>query len=250
LVIAGLWSSYDSWIARSFVRVKQLLLKEWFRMGRFPQGLRGKGSQRWMQWLVNDAPERLNESIGLGPIDWRSPVGADDYAEYRDQAFLDLLGIDLQTRPLRTFWPFGGPQRDGLGRATSGEVVLVEAKAHLNELYSSATGPSESSLMQIQSSLSETACGLGVRPGYDWSKQFYQYGNRLAHAYLLDQLNGIPTRLVFLYLIGDEDVHGPATRGEWDAASHTVHHALGLLEAPAFVTDVFMDVRECAAATP
>lgn len=30
--------------------------------------------------------------------------------------------------------------------------------------------------------------------GHDW----YQYANRLAHAYLLDRLNGIPTRLVFL----------------------------------------------------
>jgi hypothetical protein len=77
-------------------------------------------------------------------------------------------------------------------------VVLVEAKAHLNELYSPATGASESSLMQIESSLSETASGLGLRPVCDWSTQFCQYGNRLAHAYLLDRLNGIPTRLVFL----------------------------------------------------
>jgi hypothetical protein len=217
-------------------------------VGRFPQGLHAKGSQRWLQWLVNEAPERLGDAIGLGRIDWRSPLRADDYAEYRDQAFLDLLGITLQARPLRVFWPVGGPQWDGLGRAASGEVVLVEAKAHLNELYSPATGASETSLMQIQASLGETAHGLGVRPGYDWSKQFYQYGNRLAHAYLLDRLNDVPTRLVFLYLIGDADVGGPSTRAEWEAAIHTVHRALGLSGAPAFVTDVFIDVRDCAAA--
>jgi len=52
---------------------------------------------------------------------------------------------------LPTFWLLGGPQWDGLGRAASGEVVLVKAKAHLNELYSPASGASESSLMQIQS---------------------------------------------------------------------------------------------------
>jgi hypothetical protein len=74
--------------------------------------------------------------------------------------------------------------------AARGEVVLVEAKAHLNELYSPATGASESSLMQIQSSLGETASGLGVRPGFDWSKQFYQYGNRLARAYLPEKRHG------------------------------------------------------------
>jgi len=63
-------------------------------------------------------------------------------------------------------------------------------------------------------------------------------------------LNGIPARLVFLYLIGDDDVHGPTTRAEWDAAIHTVHHALGLSDVPALVTDVFVDVRECSATTP
>jgi len=54
-------------------------------------------------------------------------------------------------RGMPTFWLLGGPQWDGLGRAASGEVVLVKAKAHLNELYSPASGASESSLMQIQS---------------------------------------------------------------------------------------------------
>lgn len=105
----------------------------------------------------------------------------DDYAEYRDQAFLDLLGIKLPTRRLAFFWPRGGPQWDALGRAASGEVILVEAKAHLNELYSPATNASESSLAQIQASLAETAQGLGVPAGYDCSRQFYQYANRLAH---------------------------------------------------------------------
>src|SRR5678815_1959560 len=56
-----------------------------------------------------------------------------------------------KVRGMPTFWLLGGPQRDALGRAASGEVVLVKAKAHLNELYSPASGASESSLMQIQS---------------------------------------------------------------------------------------------------
>jgi hypothetical protein len=215
-------------------------------MGRFPQALCAKGSQRWLQWLVNESPERLDQEIGLGPITWLSPVRADDHAEYRDQAFLDLLDIHLPTRPLAFFWPRGGPQWDGLGRAASGEVILVEAKAHLNELYSPATGASaESSLTQIQASLAETAQGLGVPAGYDWSKQFYQYANRLAHAYLLDRLNSIPTRLVFLYLVGDADVGGPMSRAAWEEAIHTVHSALDLSALPASVTDVFIDVREC-----
>jgi hypothetical protein len=35
--------------------------------------------------------------------------------------------------------------------------------------------------MQIQHALSETADGLGVRPGYDWSKQFYQERYEVLH---------------------------------------------------------------------
>src|SRR5262245_60427391 len=120
-------------------------------MGRFKQAACAKGSQRWLQHLVNRAPSLLDERIGLGPIEWRSPLLDDDYAEYRDGAFLDRLNVTLAKRPLSTFWPRGGPQWDALGRATSGEVVLVEAKAHLHELYSPATAATaDESVARIQ----------------------------------------------------------------------------------------------------
>lgn len=213
-------------------------------MGRYSQGPCAKGSQRWMQLFVNQAPEVLDEQIGLGSIDWRSPLAADEYAEYRDDAFLELLGISLPRRSLDSFWPRGGPQWDALGRAQSGEVILIEAKAHLNELYSPATGASESSLEIIRTSLTDAARGLGVLPGFDWSKQFYQYANRLAHAHFLDHVNGVPTKLVFLYFMGDPDMKkGPSKREEWETAIKTVHTVLGLKESPGFVRDVFIDVR-------
>ncbi len=69
-------------------------------MGRFPQQAGLKGSQKWLQWLVNDSPELFDQRIGLGRIDWRSPLRADDFAEYRDQDFLNLLSIELPARPL------------------------------------------------------------------------------------------------------------------------------------------------------
>lgn len=64
-------------------------------MSRFPQDPKKKGSQRWIQHFVNHAPELLERQIGLGTIEWLSPMAADDYAEYRDQAALDRLGINL-----------------------------------------------------------------------------------------------------------------------------------------------------------
>lgn len=217
-------------------------------MGRSARQPSPKGSERWLQRLVNDSPELFDQRIGLGVIDWRSPLRADDFAEYRDQDFLDHLSIELPTRPLASFWPRQGPRWDALGRAPSGEVILVEAKARVSELRSQMKASAETSRRRIKASLSETAHGLGVPSGRDWWTRFYQYANRLAHAYLLDRLNGIPTRLVFLYLVGDADVRGPTSRDEWQKEIHKVHVELGLASLPAFVTDVFIDVRKFGSA--
>ena len=168
-------------------------------MGRFPRPQGAKGSLRWIQHLVNQHPGVLNDAIGLGPVEWRSPRADDGYAEYRDRAFLERLGITLSRRRLEDFWPTGGPQWDALGRAACGEAILVEAKAHVPELLSSPTQASDASAETIRGSLSEAASALGAAPGTDWCQRFYQYANRLAHAWFLAQANEVPVRLAFVY---------------------------------------------------
>lgn len=215
-------------------------------MGRFPQPKGTRGSLRWLQHFVNDDPQALESAIGIGAICWHSPLADKEYAEYRDSAMLDLLGIELPRRSLPSFWPSRGPQWDALGRGPSGELVLVEAKAHVEELLSpGARAASADSLRLIKASLLETANGFGAASGaVDWSQRFYQYTNRLAHAYLLHELNGIATLLVFLYFIGDSDMGGPHTRREWEAASTVLHEALGLRgRIPHYVKNAFIDVR-------
>jgi hypothetical protein len=88
-------------------------------MGRIIQPKGNKSSLKWIQHVVNDHPEILNRTIDVyigieqeQPIEWLSPKVKDDYAEYRDQAFLDLLGIKLRKRKLKDFWPNRGPQWD------------------------------------------------------------------------------------------------------------------------------------------
>jgi hypothetical protein len=214
-------------------------------MARFRQSPGNRGSQRWIQRAIELAPRELSDAIGCGPVEWRSPLVSDEYAEYRDQAFLDRLGITLQKRSLESFWPVGGPQWDALGVARSGEVVLVEAKAHISEMLSSASGATAvASVDRIRQSLHETASALGAGPGVDWSQRFYQYTNRLAHGYLLQELNGIPTRLIFLYFTGDTDMGGPETAREWRAAIEVLHEALGIRgRVPRYVADAFLDVN-------
>lgn len=213
-------------------------------MSRYPQGLGAKGSLRWIQQLVNHHPDVLAKAIGLSSIEWCSPREADEYAEYRDQACIDLLGIRLPHRRLTDFWPERGPQWDALGRAATGESVLVEAKAHISEIFSSPTQAGDRSAALIRSSLAEAAAGLGAAPGLDWSQRFYQYCNRLAHGWFLSEVNAVPVRLAFVHFIGDSDVGGPSTRREWEAALSVLHEAIGLCHGlPEFAVEAFIDVR-------
>ncbi len=110
-------------------------------MGRVPQPEGTRGSLRWIQHFVNEDSGALDAAIGLGPITWVSPRKDDDYAEYRDSTALDELSVTLPRRSLSSFWPGRGPQWDALGRAASGELILVEAKAHISEILTPGPKP-------------------------------------------------------------------------------------------------------------
>ena len=79
-------------------------------MGRIVQPRGNKGSLKWIQHIINEKPEILNARINshldndnTKLIEWLSPLKNDDYAEYRDQAFLDRLGINLNHTRLSDF---------------------------------------------------------------------------------------------------------------------------------------------------
>ena len=213
-----------------------------------------RGSLKWIQNAVNQHSDFLNrqvrEACALDPdetIEWVSPREEDGYAEYRDAAFLDRLGIGLAHRPLSGFWPNLGPQWDALGRTGSGTVLLVEAKANIREVVSPACKASEPSKRLIQKSLRETQEFLKVDPNIDWSGRLYQYANRMAHLYLLRHLNQIPAYLIFVYFVQASEVNGPGTIAEWEAALSVVKHVLGIGERhrlSGFVFEVFISVTD------
>jgi hypothetical protein len=211
-----------------------------------------RGSQLWLQKLVNDHPHVLNRALtplfGLPPdaiISWHSPLREDDYAEYQDESFLERLGVTLPRRSLASFWPRRGPVWDGLGTTTRGDLLLVEAKSHAPELTSSAAA-SDASLARIRASLDETRAFLHASPQIDWTTGFYQYANRLAHLYLLRELNGLPAYLVHIYFVNDHEQGGPATQAEWRSTLLLAKTLLGIRRhrlAP-FVLDVFVDLAD------
>ena len=147
-----------------------------------------KGSQKWIQVHVNQKTDILNRQIKTSlslpnteEIEWRSPLAIGNYVEYKDGAFLDALGIQPLKPKLTKFWPASGPRWDALAKSSTGKLFLVEAKSHITELISDFKGSNQTSIEKIIDSLNRTKKRFGVEESYDWTKNFYQYANRIAH---------------------------------------------------------------------
>ena len=123
---------------------------------------------------------------------------------------------------------------------------MVEAKAHIPEVVSPPSGAGERSLTKIRSSLETTKQFLGSHSKADWSTCFYQYTNRLAHLYLLRELNNLPAYLLFLYFTNDDDMNGPKSEAEWEAAILLLELFLGTRNhrLSEYVIHAFVDVRD------
>lgn len=221
-------------------------------VSRIPQPVGERGSLKWIQRAIDEAWPSLNHPIldalpGNQTIDWRSPLRSDDFAEYRDDAFLELLGLDRLAPSLKEFWPARGPQWDALGVTSNNTVLLVEAKAHIPEMCSGACGASDGSLARIRKRLDETAAFLGAKPTRaEWHLVFYQLANRLAHLHWLRNQN-LDARLVMVNFINDDDMNGPTSREEWEAAYQVALYTMGIRRQhplASFVIDVFPDVQK------
>jgi hypothetical protein len=222
-------------------------------MGRYvDHKTNAKGSLKQIRRLINDRPEIINHLLAnkIGAeeffsIDWVSPLKNDDYAEYRDQDFLNELSLSQLAVPLSAFWPTNGPQWDALGR-TENAIFIVEAKANLPEIISPpCAASSPSSIDLINKSLNETKTYLGINSSYDWSSNYYQYTNRLAHLYYLRVLNKIPTYLIFVYFIGDDSVNGPKRIVDWKNKIKILETTIGSSnnhKLSEYIIDLFINV--------
>ena len=139
-------------------------------MGRYRQKSNGKGSLKLIQTLVNEYSHVLNSKLAHitgEQVTWVSPLESDEYAKYRDTAFLEKLKVnDEVAEKLKDFWPRNGPQWDALGKFRDYGVLLVEAKANPPELKSppsSAISPISQQL--IVQTLEETKTYIGATPG-------------------------------------------------------------------------------------
>lgn len=214
-------------------------------------------SEHWLRVAVNKHPDvldaRLIESFGwpaVERISWRSPIHKDGYAEYYDEAFLERLGIADLKVPLREFWPASGPRWDALARTESGKLILVEAKAHIDEIADRGSrAVTEASVSMIRSALKQAKKAFGARDDVPWDSPFYQHANRLAHLYFLHEINGLDAYLAFVCFANAPDVPRQTTASEWEGALRLVEGALGLGRHPFRnrIATLILDVPEMLA---
>lgn len=208
-----------------------------------------KGSQYWLQRFVAERPDSL-EHPAVGPVRWVSPLACDDFAEYRDGAFLEKLKLGHLAEALAGFWPSRGPQWDGLGLTASG-VVLVEAKSHIRELFSPPSAASVASLARIEASLDGARSALGAAAGSPWSQTFYQLANRITHLNFL-HAQGVEAHLLLVGFVNDTAMGGPLDRQQWIEAYGAAETALGLPDShhlSARIHHVYPDIQILSAMT-
>jgi len=221
-------------------------------MTRIKQKSDGHGSLKNIQLLINKNQNLIdniikNEFAELTKdiIYWKSPIEHDDFAEYRDNDFIERLGLDRKTIQLDKFWPTRGPQWDAFAATKEGNIILVEAKANIPEIVSPATNAGEISKKLINESLNKTKVYLGINNDIDWSGKFYQYTNRLAHLYFFRVIHNKPTYLLNIYFIGDKSVSGPETIQEWKGALQVLYSYLGISrhKLSKYMADIFIDIK-------
>lgn len=189
-----------------------------------------KGSKRHICWYVNEAPEYLNAALfsasaslagaAAANPEWVSPLVRDNYEECWNERFLERLGLlGDHLKSFSDFWPFkpwvnrkvnprGTPHWDALARVplASEGVVMVEVKAHRGELVkpNDRSKADPKSLKKIKESFAEVRDYFGVaEAAAPWESHYYQFCNRLAHLYWMNERAKVPTWLVWVLIVDD-----------------------------------------------
>lgn len=177
-------------------------------------------SNKLSELILSASPSLVAFSEDINSIEWKSPLVSEDFYEYRDD-FLEVLNldkdfIDIANSKLKDFWPKNGPQWDGLAivknKNEESGVLLVEAKAHINETNSTLKATSKESIKKIKESIGISQKYYNIKPN-DWTNNTYQLGNRIAYLYFMNIILDIPTWLVLINFIDGE--YKPTTIEQW-----------------------------------
>jgi hypothetical protein len=204
----------------------------------------GYGSECHLLRFLGRHRERFNElvsgEIGADAVRWLD-FHFDRSKRWKDgeRKGLDFLRGHPALKAWASFWPSQGnpPNWDAVGEATfqgRNEWLLVEAKAHIGELFSNCQAREGSGLSTITKALERTKNALGVSPDRDWLHRHYQFANRLTILNFLRE-NDVAARLLFVYFVGDDfdksttrNIECPKDKAGWKTALSEQAQWLGL----------------------
>lgn len=225
----------------------------------------GYGSEfhllRYLGYHRNELNRKVTEKTGGKVIEWCDFGFGGDEKFDSERSGVDFLGSTSNVKSAYlNFWPQTGnvPNWDAVGLLGSdlgNELLLVEAKAHVEELRSSCAAKKAGGLGMIRKALEATIEAIGFDAKVeDWLSPYYQYANRLAHLHFLLQ-NEVLARLVFIYFCGDnwrgnklrngKPPVCPKDESEWSAPLNEMYDHLGLHDRSKLeerVHKVFLDV--------
>jgi hypothetical protein len=173
----------------------------------------GYGSEfhllRYLGYHRHNLNRAVEKKTGGRVSDWLDFAFGGDGKPDREWKGVDFVGSasDVKSAWVK-FWPQTGnvPNWDAVGLLESNsrvEYLLVEAKAHVEELQSSCSASKNGGLDMIRKALDATIKANGFAADVeDWLSPYYQYANRLAHLHFLLQ-HRVSARLVFIYFCGD-----------------------------------------------
>jgi hypothetical protein len=218
-----------------------------------------KGSKRHICWYVNEAAGGLNAALfsaspslaaaAVSDPTWVSPLADEGYDELWNERFLERLDLlDEHLESFHEFWPFkpwsngkvnprGTPHWDAVARVPlsrgSQGVLMVEAKAHRGELLkpNDKSKADAESLAKIRKSFGQVRNYFGVAETEPpWESGYYQFCNRLAHLWWMNERAKVPTWLVWVLIVDDSVWRDRMTAPQWHEAFQTIKRKVGLPE--------------------
>ena len=191
----------------------------------------GYGSEfhllRWIGRHRNEFDSRIKSLLNIDNVCWLDFEFASGKA-IPDKEIIGLNFLDKEkNKSAISLWKEEWPQTgnsmnwDLVGFSENNNEktwILIEAKAHLNELKQDC-GASEESLKKIKQALTKSVKNQKIKviDNNPWTKQYYKLANRI---YILDflQRNNIKAKLVNIYFVGDLDSksrRSPQNIEEW-----------------------------------
>jgi hypothetical protein len=175
--------------------------------------LANRGSKLCMQISVNNTKDDiknnrivrksrkylLDDKIGLGVIQWLSPLTSENFKEYQLNQIAEKIPHIKLNQIDWSFWPTRQPQWDAIGIAPDDTLVIVEAKAHISEFLSGGCNSEDPNNRYLIESKIKSVLGTDEV----WMNQYYQTANRMV---FLNELINLGFKVMLIYLCFVNDV--------------------------------------------